>query len=93
MLLQDKMRVNTAELEPAVFLMPKKKMEAADGAIRLYVSASECSEYEKQIESFQDGKCALCERCLMDEIDLNTCKRQLLRAAKSCIKPVGLIYG
>ena len=76
-----KMRLNAAELEQTVFLTLKKQMEAAaplapDGTLRVDASVPERAEYEQQIEVLQDGKCALYERYLMGEIDLNTYKAE-----------------
>lgn len=76
-----KMRLNAAELEQAVFLTLKKQMEAAaplapDGTLWADTSVPERAEYEKQIETLQDGKRTLYERYLMGEIDLNTYKTE-----------------
>ena len=76
-----KMRLNAAELEQAVFLTLKKQMEATaplapDGTLRVDASVPERAEYEKQIETLQDGKRTLYERYLMGEIDLNTYKAE-----------------
>ena len=77
-----KMRLNAAELEQTVI----PDAEKADGKpphrlprmvpLRVDASVPERAEYEQQIEVLQDGKCALYERYLMGEIDLNTYKAE-----------------
>ena len=76
-----KMRINALELEQAVFITLKKQMEAAaslnsDGTVHLEAAVPEWSEYEQQIEEFQDGKRLLYERYLLGEIDLDTYKAE-----------------
>ena len=95
------MRLNAAELEQAVFLTLKKQMEATaplapDGTLRVDASVPERAEYEQQIETLQDGKRTLYERCLMGEIDLNTykaekaaCDELLLKTKKRLCRSIG----
>ena len=49
---------------------------APDGTLRVDASVPERAEYEKQIETLQDGKRTLYEHYLMGEIDLNTYKAE-----------------